>query len=49
MPEKCLGPSTLREATTETRKCPACGEEVEIFSDEQQARCSNCGCTVYKA
>jgi ribosomal protein S27E len=49
MHEKCLGPSTLRRAVIITTKCPACGEEVEIFSDEQQVRCSNCGCTVYNA
>jgi len=48
MSEKCLG-TTDRRATIVTTKCPACGEEVEIFSDERQARCSNCGCTVYKA
>ena len=26
-----------------TCKCPDCGNEVEMFSDETKARCSSCG------
>ncbi len=25
------------------RTCPSCGEEVEFFSDEVEAKCDNCG------
>lgn len=25
------------------RTCPSCGEEVEFFSDETEAKCSKCG------
>ena len=26
-----------------TRTCPSCGEEVEFFSDETEAKCQKCG------
>ncbi|MCP8311246.1 MAG: hypothetical protein L6N95_05310 [Candidatus Methylarchaceae archaeon HK01B] len=29
------------------RTCPACGEEVEFFSDETEAECSKCGRTLH--
>jgi len=29
-------------------KCPNCGSEVEIFSDETRAKCHNCREYVYK-
>ena len=37
------GPS--RGLTNENIICPSCGREVEIFSDETEARCS-CGVVV---
>ncbi len=32
-----------RNVTVFTCKCPQCGEEVEIFSDEEKTKCSKCG------
>jgi DNA-directed RNA polymerase subunit RPC12/RpoP len=29
-------------------KCPHCGAEVEIFSDEIKVKCRNCGKRVYR-
>lgn len=29
-------------------RCPSCGTEVEIFSNEVKVQCHNCGNTVYK-
>ena len=29
-------------------KCPGCGAEIEIFSDERQVECYHCGETVYR-
>jgi len=29
-------------------KCPKCGAEVEIFSNESRVKCYNCGEYVYK-
>jgi hypothetical protein len=29
-------------------KCPACGAEVEIFSDETRIKCKKCGGYVYR-
>ncbi|MDM8000448.1 MAG: hypothetical protein QUS33_10730 [Dehalococcoidia bacterium] len=31
----------------ELQKCPGCGTEVEMFSNEIKAKCSGCGETVY--
>ncbi|UCF09843.1 MAG: phosphohydrolase [Candidatus Bipolaricaulota bacterium] len=31
-----------REITAKTVPCPACGRDVEIFSDEASARCPHC-------
>ncbi|HDP36364.1 MAG TPA: hypothetical protein ENN27_00625 [Candidatus Atribacteria bacterium] len=45
--DKCPGAANIRTPTIKIKKCPECGEEVEIFSDEMQVKCSNCGFTVY--
>ena len=45
--DKCPGTAGIRTPTIITRRCPECGKEVEIFSNEMQTRCSNCGFTVY--
>jgi protein-tyrosine-phosphatase/ribosomal protein S27E len=44
---KCPGAANMRSPTIKIKKCYECGEEVEIFSDEMQVKCSNCGFTVY--
>jgi len=44
---KCPGqdPRNLR---AELHKCPKCGYEVEIFSDESSRKCPECGERVYR-
>jgi DNA-directed RNA polymerase subunit RPC12/RpoP len=42
----CPGAINIREVKPEEIKCPECGHQVEIWSDEQMARCSNCGARV---
>ena len=38
----------MRNLRVELYRCPKCGAEVEIFSDELQIRCQKCGEKVYK-
>ena len=47
MYSKCPGqnPRNLRAALY---KCPNCGAEVEIFSDEMRVKCGECGEYVYR-
>lgn len=45
---KCPGSIGIRRPTIEIIKCPERGEEVEIFTDEQKAKCENCGATVFR-
>ncbi|MDY6965123.1 MAG: hypothetical protein SVM80_04030 [Halobacteriota archaeon] len=47
MIDKCPGASDIRSPTIQIKKCPECGSEVEIFTDEMQAKCDRCGFTVY--
>ena len=45
------GPSTLGQKANlrlGLYKCPSCGAEIEIFSDECQVRCCQCGEMVYR-
>jgi len=44
---KCPG-QDMRKLKVSLLKCPECGAEVEIFSDELRARCQKCGTQVYK-
>jgi len=37
-----------RNLRAEIHKCPNCGYEVEIFSDEAKLKCSQCGEMVYR-
>lgn len=45
--DKCPGASHIRTPTIITKKCPECGSEVEIFSNEMLTKCPGCGFTVY--
>jgi len=47
MLDHCPGVSNLRTPTLAIKKCPQCGEEIEIFSNEMKAECSNCGFIIY--
>ncbi len=44
----CPGAKILRQPKPEFTLCPNCGEEVEIWSDEQKRPCPRCGETVIK-
>lgn len=44
---KCPGQDT-RNLRVELIKCPDCGYEVEIFSDESKVRCFRCKQIVYR-
>lgn len=43
----CPGAANIRRPTLKIKKCPECGEEVEVFSTDIKVDCSNCGFTVY--
>lgn len=44
---KCPG-QDMRNLRVSIHKCPNCGAEVEIFSDELKIRCPKCRQMVYK-
>ncbi|MGQ9825930.1 MAG: arsenate reductase/protein-tyrosine-phosphatase family protein [Desulfotomaculales bacterium] len=43
---KCPG-SLGNTPTLKVKKCPECGGEVEVFSNDVRVRCDRCGFTVY--
>jgi hypothetical protein len=45
--DHCPGAANLKTPTLSIRKCPQCGEEVELFSNDISVKCSSCGFTVY--
>ena len=47
MTMKCPGQDS-RKLTVSIHKCPNCGNEVELFSDELRVKCRKCGEMVYK-
>lgn len=47
MPYKCPG-QDLNKLRVELYKCPNCGAEVEMFSDELKVKCYKCGQYIYK-
>lgn len=47
MSSRCPG-QDMRNLKVSLHKCPSCGHEVEIFSDETRVRCRNCGEMVHK-
>jgi ribosomal protein S27E len=47
MTMKCPG-QDMRNLRVSVHKCPGCGSEVEIFSDEMSVKCRKCGERVYK-
>jgi DNA-directed RNA polymerase subunit RPC12/RpoP len=47
MESKCPG-QDIRNLKSAMYKCPSCGAEVEMFSDELRIKCKNCGAYVYK-
>jgi len=47
MLNKCPG-QEFRNLRVELHKCPNCGAEVEIFSDEIKVKCPKCGKNVFR-
>jgi NADH pyrophosphatase NudC (nudix superfamily) len=47
MVSHCPGQDS-RNLKISLHKCPGCGAEVEIFSDELKIKCRKCGTYVYK-
>nr|WP_321351574.1 hypothetical protein [uncultured Methanoregula sp.] len=47
MLDHCPGAANLRTPTLAIKKCPQCGEDVELFSNDISVACSNCGFVVY--
>jgi hypothetical protein len=47
MLDHCPGAANLRTPTLSVKKCPRCGEDVELFSNDISVKCSTCGFEVY--
>jgi len=45
--DRCPGAAHLRTPIIKIKKCPECGEDVEIFSTDVKVECGKCGFTVY--
>jgi len=45
--DRCPGSAGIRTPTLAVKRCPKCGEEIEIFSNEVSATCGQCGLVVY--
>lgn len=43
----CQGAARLRTPTWEEKKCPQCGNMVEIFSCDPKMVCEKCGFVIY--
>ena len=43
----CPGKDTLRNAKITEKKCPNCGNIVEVFSCDTEVVCGKCGFTIY--
>jgi hypothetical protein len=46
MLDHCPGAANIRTPTLAIKKCPQCGEEVELFSNDISVKC-RCGFVVY--
>lgn len=45
---KCLG-SRFAQPTPRYVKCPCCGEEIEMWTDETKKKCPKCGKEIFAA
>ena len=45
--DRCPGSAGIRTPTLTVKKCPRCGEEIEIFSNEVSSACGRCCLVVY--
>ena len=48
MPFECPGSKNIRQPKPEYIKCPSCGEEVEIWTDEIKTICLKCKAAVMR-
>jgi ribosomal protein S27AE len=46
LPKECAGIAHLLTPTLAVKKCPKCGNEVEIFSSDVEVQCGECRFTV---
>jgi len=44
----CLGRKFILEPKPEYLKCPTCGDELEIWSDEFKVKCPNCKKEIFR-
>lgn len=47
MLDHCPGVANIRTPTLSIKKCPRCGEEIEIFSNDVKVTCGGCGLVIY--
>jgi len=47
MLDHCPGAANIRTPTLTIKKCPRCGEDVEVFSNDITVSCSTCGFVIY--
>ena len=48
MLDHCPGSANLRGTPTlSIKRCPKCGEDVEIFSNDMSVKCSSCGTEIF--
>jgi len=47
--DKCPGAKAFTEPKPEFVPCPSCHQEVELWTDEAEAKCGNCGNVVSRA
>jgi anaerobic ribonucleoside-triphosphate reductase len=47
MYDRCPGAAGVRTPTLTIKKCPSCGEEIEVFSNDIYVACNKCGFKVY--
>ncbi len=45
--DRCPGAANIRTPTLLIKKCPQCGDEVELFSNDVKVACSRCGFVVW--
>ena len=45
--DDCPGAADIRRPTIKFKTCPKCGNEIELFSNDVQMNCDQCGFTIY--
>ncbi len=46
--EKCPGTASVARPELLLVPCSKCGEDVEVFSDEERAKCDHCGAIIFR-